>query len=195
MGFVLSGLNDAGRPAVKTALLSVSVVGIALALFVWCWANQLRRVKVAKYRRCKALEELLGMEQHTALQYAAGSQTWSYAVLMVIFLLAWLVLAVLVACARTGWQLAPPDRLRRRVSSGLRSLERGDPEPSSKHADVFPTIARMIEQAYRKHQRFIPAQRSPRVSSKVPKIVIWSRRCANYRRIAVGAEQAAAAGG
>lgn len=31
-------------------------------------------------------------------------------------------------------------------------------EPSWKHADVFPVIARIIEQAHREHQRFITAQ-------------------------------------
>ena len=31
-------------------------------------------------------------------------------------------------------------------------------EPSWKQADVFPIIARVIEQAYREHQRFINAQ-------------------------------------
>lgn len=31
-------------------------------------------------------------------------------------------------------------------------------EPSWKQADVFPVIARVIEQAYREHQRFITAQ-------------------------------------
>jgi hypothetical protein len=31
-------------------------------------------------------------------------------------------------------------------------------EPSWKQADAFPVIARVIEQAYREHQRFITAQ-------------------------------------
>lgn len=31
-------------------------------------------------------------------------------------------------------------------------------ERSWKHADVFPIIARIIEQAYREHQRFVTAQ-------------------------------------
>jgi hypothetical protein len=31
-------------------------------------------------------------------------------------------------------------------------------EPSWKQADVFPVIARVIEQAYQEHQRFITAQ-------------------------------------
>ena len=31
-------------------------------------------------------------------------------------------------------------------------------EPSWKHADVFPIIARVFDQAYREHQRFITAQ-------------------------------------
>ena len=52
MGFVLSGLNDAGRPEVKVALLSVATVGIALALFVWRWAHQLRGKNA--FNRCFA---------------------------------------------------------------------------------------------------------------------------------------------
>ena len=102
MGFVLSGLNDAGRNEIKLALLWVAVVGIALALFVWRWAAQLRIVKSAKYERCKVLEEQLGMEQHRKLKYQAGSQTGGYAVLMILFLLAWLVLSSLVVLARSG---------------------------------------------------------------------------------------------
>lgn len=31
-------------------------------------------------------------------------------------------------------------------------------DPPWKHADVFPIIARVIEQAYREHERFITAQ-------------------------------------
>ena len=31
-------------------------------------------------------------------------------------------------------------------------------EPTWKHAEVFPIIARIIEQAYREHQQFITAQ-------------------------------------
>ena len=37
-------------------------------------------------------------------------------------------------------------------------------QPTWKHADVFPIIARVIEQAYREHQRFITA---PEVAARL----------------------------
>jgi hypothetical protein len=99
MGFVLSGLRDAGNPGVKLTLLSITLVGVALAACVWRWAYQMRCVKVAKYHRCQILEELLGMEQHRKLSYQAGSQTLTYGLLMVLFLLAWVVLFVVIVLA------------------------------------------------------------------------------------------------
>lgn len=106
MGFVLSGLHDASSTEAKLALLCVAIVGVILALCIWRWAYQLRGIKVEKYNRCKNLEEQLGMEQHLKLNYSAGSQTKTYAVLMVMFLVAWLVLIVLVICAQGG-----PDKI------------------------------------------------------------------------------------
>ena len=99
MGFVINGID--GNPTVehKIGLLSIAAVGILLACLVWRWARQLRRAKVAKYRRCQEIEKELGMTQHTALQYSPGSQTRDYALLMSVFLTAWVVVAALVVIA------------------------------------------------------------------------------------------------
>ncbi len=96
MGFVLSGLGTAKSIPQKVALIVVSLVGIVLAMLVWCWARQMRGVKVAKYERCKELEALFGMKQHTALTYEVGSHARTYGFLMGLFLFAWCVLVVLV---------------------------------------------------------------------------------------------------
>jgi ABC-type sugar transport system permease subunit len=100
IGFVLSTFRKATTPVVKVALLFVAAVGIALAGCVWRWTYQIRRIKIAKYRRCHVLEELLGMEQHRTAPHVPGSQTRSYAFLMILFLLAWLAVCAVVVFGR-----------------------------------------------------------------------------------------------
>jgi len=96
MGLVLGGLSSASQCRQKVVLLAISAVGVWLAILVWRWTCQLRYVKVWKYNRCKEIEALLGMKQHSGLPYKAGSQTKFNAVLMVLFILAWCVLIMLV---------------------------------------------------------------------------------------------------
>lgn len=99
MGFVLNGVAMASCPMQKIVLIIMSVAGVALSVFVWCCAYQLRGVRTAKYKRCKDLEALLHMKQHSHLPYKAGSQTIGYMIVMILFLLAWLALIVSVIFA------------------------------------------------------------------------------------------------
>lgn len=99
MGFVIEKIGTHINVYLKTALLSISIVGITLSLCVWLWSRRTREVKVAKYKRCKVIEGILGMEQHSKLEYKGGSQTTEYAALMLLFLAAWVVLIVMVVTA------------------------------------------------------------------------------------------------
>lgn len=99
MGFVLNGIDAHPTTSHKVALLSIAAVGFLLSYFVWRWVRQLRKTKVAKYKRCKEIEKELGMTQHSSLKYRAGSQTHDYEVLMSAFLTAWVVVAVVVIIA------------------------------------------------------------------------------------------------
>lgn len=99
MGFVLGKMENANRLSEKCPLLFISIVGIILTGCVWRWAYQMRCVKVAKYQRCKVIENILGMEQHSKLVYKAGSQTKTYALSMASFLVAWFVLCVFIIIA------------------------------------------------------------------------------------------------
>lgn len=99
MGFVLSGVDGDPTWTHKVALLGVAVAGVALSLLVWRWVRQLRGLKLAKYERCREIEEVLGMEQHSSLRYRSGSQTREYTLLMLVFLAAWVILAVAVVFA------------------------------------------------------------------------------------------------
>jgi hypothetical protein len=89
MGFVLSAI---GQPELRAAITLVGFVAVLLIFVLWGFARQLRSVKVQKYRRCIALERQLGMEQHSHLEYSAGSQTAWYTVIMIAFVLIWLAL-------------------------------------------------------------------------------------------------------
>ena len=59
MGFVLGKMDSANTLFAKYPLLLISIVGIALTGCLWRWAYQMRCVKLAKYQRCKVIENLL----------------------------------------------------------------------------------------------------------------------------------------
>lgn len=87
-GFVLGGLD---KPNLQLILTFLSILGIALTIGVWGFALQLNSVKRQKYRRCKDIEELLGMCQHQELKYATGSQRIVYAIVAMNFIIVWLI--------------------------------------------------------------------------------------------------------
>jgi hypothetical protein len=82
------------RTDLRVPVTAVAFVAMALTVYLWMCVRQLRRVKVHKYKRCLAIEKALGMEQHSTLEYAAGSQTRWYTVIMLLFLALWVSLVV-----------------------------------------------------------------------------------------------------
>ena len=93
LGFVLGML---GRPDLRLPITFVVINAIVLTIYLWKCVRQLRDVKIHKYRRCIAIEEQLGMQQHRTLQYSAGEQTRGYSIVMSLFLALWFVSVALV---------------------------------------------------------------------------------------------------
>lgn len=108
LGFALDAISAQPTEPHKVALILVSIVGITLSVFVWRWTRQLRAVKNAKYERCKEIEQLLSMKQHSTLIWppplrgpkwiARLRQRDDYAILLCAFLATWV--AVLAAIIR-----------------------------------------------------------------------------------------------
>jgi hypothetical protein len=121
MGFVLSALGSDRAPSgsYKAALIAISGIGIVLSCLVWRWARQFRRFKNVKYARCKEIEVLFDMEQHSKFSWRPQDpsssplapwvarllskarrrlQATDYTILMCAFLGAWVF--VLIAVAR-----------------------------------------------------------------------------------------------
>lgn len=83
-----------GRPGLKWPLTSAAILAIILTIYLWSCVRQLRALKVQKYKRCVAIEGILGMEQHSKIEYPPGSQTARYSFVMSVFLLLWVLLIV-----------------------------------------------------------------------------------------------------
>ncbi len=96
MSAVLQGLSRPSTFFNKTALIGLSTVGILLAVLVWRWTYQMRRVKVSKYLRCKEIETTLGMKQHSDLKYQHASQTRGYGLLMSLFITVWFLIVAMI---------------------------------------------------------------------------------------------------
>jgi len=86
MGFTLQAVGKAWLRGPVTAL---GLLGMVLITAVWFMAFQLNAIKRQKYRRCKAIEKHLHLEQHLTVT-SSGMGRWLYGLIMVFFLAAWL---------------------------------------------------------------------------------------------------------
>jgi len=89
MGFILAASKE---DSLRPVLIVLSLLGIVLTIGVWAFALQLNAVKRHKYARCKEIEAVLHLRQHSTLRWASGSQRVVYGIIMVLFLAAWAVI-------------------------------------------------------------------------------------------------------
>jgi len=99
MGFILSALKESTARVLVTGLC---LLGMALTIGVWIFAVKLAAIKRHKYKRCKEIEIVLHLRQHTSLAYSAGSGRVIYGVLMAFFLAAWGVMLCTIWCGNAG---------------------------------------------------------------------------------------------
>jgi hypothetical protein len=97
LGFALDAMKDGFESnwVVNVALLAVSGLGIVLNGILGEWTAQLRDVKRQKYKRCKEIEDLLVLGQHTTLDYKAGAQTRRHRCVRCAFIVVWAAVALL----------------------------------------------------------------------------------------------------
>lgn len=99
MGFILTALKETSLRPLVTVL---SLLGIATTVCVWIFALQWNAVKRHKYGRCKEIEAVLHMKQHTTLRWASSFQRVIYGALMVFFLLTWVSILWMTWCRCAG---------------------------------------------------------------------------------------------
>lgn len=93
---VLLGVITRSQGGYWTLLINLGLCLLAgmLVVFVWSSQNQFRDLKQQKYARCKAIEQRLGMEHHSAVKYDPGFQTRFYGWISGTFLVLWLLMAI-----------------------------------------------------------------------------------------------------
>jgi len=92
-GFVLGNLDNA---SLRLILILLSIIGIALTIAVLVFTLQYNSVMRQKYQRCKTIELLLGMQQHSELKYTPGLQKIIYNIITILFVIAWFIVFLLV---------------------------------------------------------------------------------------------------
>jgi hypothetical protein len=96
LGFVIANLST---PLLRPIIIVVSILGLLLCAYVWLAAIQFRSIRFHKYRRCKEIERMLNLQQHWTLPYRERIQHTFYAIIMLAFMIAWLVVLLTVLCA------------------------------------------------------------------------------------------------
>jgi len=81
--------NNVDTTSLHDLFIILGALGILLSLFVWSMQLQFRKIRNFKYKRCKEIEPVYHMKQHTDLPYCKGSQTCAYAVINMVFIAAW----------------------------------------------------------------------------------------------------------
>lgn len=86
LGFVMGNVSNCRLRPLLTVL---SVLGVLLVVLQWEVQRWCRIVKNQKYKRCRDIEEQLGMHQHRGLEYPPGRFTLLFRVVSLFFLAAW----------------------------------------------------------------------------------------------------------
>ena len=92
IGFVLNALTSKHAAHYKSPLIMVIVLGILINVLVVAWVSRALVIKNQKYERCKEIERLLDMKQHTRVPAGRQWQQWVYYGLMLLFVATWAVL-------------------------------------------------------------------------------------------------------
>jgi len=93
IGFVVQSIGDLG---LKLPVVAVCVLAILMLIYLWVMAFQLNSVKNQKYARCKELESILKLKQHSRLRYAKRSGRIFYSLIMAVFIVTWVFIAITV---------------------------------------------------------------------------------------------------
>lgn len=91
LGFVIQNMND---PRLKLSIIAISILTILLLVYLWLIALTFGSVRNQKYARCKEIEKVFHLEQHSKLHYPNQSGRIFYGVIMAAFIVVWVVILV-----------------------------------------------------------------------------------------------------
>lgn len=88
IGFVFENLRNSEN---KPFITVISILGISLSIFLMMSFWIAGGVKNQKYDRCKDIEKLLGMKQHSNLRYKKYIMRTAYTIVIVLLITTWII--------------------------------------------------------------------------------------------------------
>ena len=86
LGFILNVVDSSSMRGPLTVL---SILGILLPVAVLFFTFRLNSVKRQKYVRCREIEGILHLRQHTTVLYTPGLQRWVYTAVTIALVVVW----------------------------------------------------------------------------------------------------------
>lgn len=91
LGFVIQAINNS-----KISRVTIMACTIALVLLIFLFVTyfSFRNIRTQKYGRCKKIEELLNLEQHSTLKQKEKVGLLSFIIVMISFVTIWVYLII-----------------------------------------------------------------------------------------------------
>lgn len=89
IGFVVQILD---KRELMPIIVFVSVLALFMLVHLWVMAFQFNYIKRQKYERCKEIEAILHINQHTNLIYRAKIGRTLYSITMILYVFVWLLI-------------------------------------------------------------------------------------------------------
>jgi len=93
IGFVVQILD---KRELMPIIVLVSVLALFMLVHLWIMAFQFNSIKRQKYDRCKEIENLLHLHQHTDLIYKVKTGRTLYCITMILYVIVWLLIIAIV---------------------------------------------------------------------------------------------------
>jgi uncharacterized membrane protein len=85
LGFVIQNINSSEKAIVIVAC----ILALVLLSYLWVSFISFRKIRNQKYERCKAIEDMFGLTQHTSLNHCKGIGLIAFSCVMVVFCATW----------------------------------------------------------------------------------------------------------
>ena len=91
LGFVMQAINNI---QITSVIILACLLALVLLVFLLITYITLRSIRTQKYCRCKEIENLLNLQQHTNLKQKEKVGLFSFSIVMLLFIITWVYILV-----------------------------------------------------------------------------------------------------
>jgi len=91
LGFVIQTINNS---QITSVIIMACVLALVLLFFLLITYFSFRNIRTQKYRRCKEIEKILNLKQHTTLKQQEKVGLITFSIVMISFITTWVYILV-----------------------------------------------------------------------------------------------------